>query len=139
MNITSLVQRFIVLTLLAVAPTVWAAQILPSAPQLAAKSYMLMDAASGEVLDRSSIAPPGQAERLRRPCIADFAHSLYFQSRAKRSSAACEMPLHLRAILNRPGEPPSDLPQGAAAEAVCRLSTVAFGSPAGVPAARFLK
>ena len=50
MNITSLVQRSLVLILLAVAPTVWAAQILPSPPQLAAKSYMLMDAASGEVL-----------------------------------------------------------------------------------------
>src|SRR3546814_12236156 len=50
MNITSLVQRFIVLAVLTVTPTVWAAQIVPSAPQLAAKSYMLMDAASGEVL-----------------------------------------------------------------------------------------
>ena len=35
MNITSLVQRFIVLAVLTVTPTVWAAQIVPSAPQLA--------------------------------------------------------------------------------------------------------
>ncbi|OCX92583.1 MAG: serine-type D-Ala-D-Ala carboxypeptidase [Pseudomonas sp. CO183] len=73
MNITSLVQRFIVLTLLTVAPTVWAAQILPSAPQLAAKSYLLMDAASGEVLvehNGDERLPPASLTKLMTAYIA---------------------------------------------------------------------
>ena len=73
MNITSLVQRFIVLTLLTVAPTVWAAQILPSAPQLAAKSYMLMDAVSGEVLvehNGDERLPPASLTKLMTAYIA---------------------------------------------------------------------
>ncbi|RRV67434.1 D-alanyl-D-alanine carboxypeptidase [Stutzerimonas stutzeri] len=73
MNITSLVQRFIVLTLLTVAPTVWAAQILPSAPQLAAKSYMLMDVASGEVLvehNGDERLPPASLTKLMTAYIA---------------------------------------------------------------------
>ncbi len=73
MNITSLVQRFIVLTLLTVAPTVWAVQILPSAPQLAAKSYMLMDAASGEVLvehNGDERLPPASLTKLMTAYIA---------------------------------------------------------------------
>ena len=73
MNITSLVQRFIVLTLLTVAPTVWAAQILPSAPQLEAKSYMLMDAASGEVLvehNGDERLPPASLTKLMTAYIA---------------------------------------------------------------------
>ncbi|MGK8476221.1 D-alanyl-D-alanine carboxypeptidase family protein [Stutzerimonas stutzeri] len=73
MNITSLVQRFIVLALLTVAPTVWAAQILPSAPQLAAKSYMLMDAASGEVLvehNGDERLPPASLTKLMTAYIA---------------------------------------------------------------------
>jgi D-alanyl-D-alanine carboxypeptidase (penicillin-binding protein 5/6) len=51
MNITSFAQRvFLSLSLLS-APTVWADQpVIPSAPQLAAKSYVLLDAASGKVL-----------------------------------------------------------------------------------------
>ena len=51
MNITSFAQRvFLSLSLLS-APAVWAnQQVIPSAPQLAAKSYVLMDAASGNVL-----------------------------------------------------------------------------------------
>ncbi len=73
MNITSLVQRIIVLTLLTVAPTVWAAQIVPSAPQLAAKSYMLMDAASGEVLvehNGDERLPPASLTKLMTAYIA---------------------------------------------------------------------
>ena len=73
MNITSLVQRFIVLTLLTAAPTVWAAQILPSAPQLAAKSYMLMDAVSGEVLvehNGDERLPPASLTKLMTAYIA---------------------------------------------------------------------
>jgi len=73
MNITSLVQRFIVLAVLTVAPTVWAAQIVPSAPQLAAKSYMLMDAASGEVLvehNGDERLPPASLTKLMTAYIA---------------------------------------------------------------------
>lgn len=73
MKITSLVQRIIVLTLLTVAPTVWAAQIVPSAPQLAAKSYMLMDAASGEVLvehNGDERLPPASLTKLMTAYIA---------------------------------------------------------------------
>ncbi|MEZ3183579.1 D-alanyl-D-alanine carboxypeptidase [Pseudomonas sp. LM13] len=73
MNITSLVQRSLVLIMLAVAPTVWAAQILPSPPQLAAKSYMLMDAASGEVLvehNGDERLPPASLTKLMTAYIA---------------------------------------------------------------------
>jgi D-alanyl-D-alanine carboxypeptidase (penicillin-binding protein 5/6) len=73
MNITSLVQRFIVLAVLTVAPTVWAAPIVPSAPQLAAKSYMLMDAASGEVLvehNGDERLPPASLTKLMTAYIA---------------------------------------------------------------------
>jgi len=73
MNITSLVQRFIVLAALTVTPTVWAAQIVPSAPQLAAKSYMLMDAASGEVLvehNGDERLPPASLTKLMTAYIA---------------------------------------------------------------------
>ncbi|WP_313485027.1 D-alanyl-D-alanine carboxypeptidase family protein [Stutzerimonas kunmingensis] len=73
MNITSLVQRFIVLAVLTVTPTVWAAQIVPSAPQLAAKSYMLMDAASGEVLvehNGDERLPPASLTKLMTAYIA---------------------------------------------------------------------
>jgi len=73
MNITSLVQRFIVLAVLTVTRTVWAAQIVPSAPQLAAKSYMLMDAASGEVLvehNGDERLPPASLTKLMTAYIA---------------------------------------------------------------------
>ncbi|MCQ4262777.1 serine-type D-Ala-D-Ala carboxypeptidase [Stutzerimonas stutzeri] len=73
MKITSLVQRIIVLTLLTVAPTAWAAQIVPSAPQLAAKSYLLMDAASGEVLvehNGDERLPPASLTKLMTAYIA---------------------------------------------------------------------
>ncbi|WP_425316870.1 D-alanyl-D-alanine carboxypeptidase family protein [Stutzerimonas chloritidismutans] len=73
MNITSLVQRFIVLAVLTVTPTVWAAQIVPSAPQLAAKSYMLMDAASGEILvehNGDERLPPASLTKLMTAYIA---------------------------------------------------------------------
>ncbi|MES2819611.1 MAG: D-alanyl-D-alanine carboxypeptidase family protein [Pseudomonadota bacterium] len=51
MNITSLPQRFYLLVLLLVLPAAWAAeQVVPAPPQLAATAYVLMDAASGNVL-----------------------------------------------------------------------------------------
>ncbi|MDX1722036.1 MAG: D-alanyl-D-alanine carboxypeptidase family protein [Pseudomonas sp.] len=51
MNITSFAQRVFFSLLLLVAPAAWASQmVIPAPPQLAAKSYVLMDAVSGNVL-----------------------------------------------------------------------------------------
>jgi len=50
MNITSFAQRLTLLASLFAATSVMAAQAIPAPPQLAAKSYVLMDAASGQVL-----------------------------------------------------------------------------------------
>jgi len=51
MKITSFAQRVFFSLLLLTAPAAWASQmVIPAAPQLAAKSYVLMDAASGNVL-----------------------------------------------------------------------------------------
>ncbi|MBE7376829.1 D-alanyl-D-alanine carboxypeptidase family protein [Pseudomonas lopnurensis] len=73
MNITSFVNRFVVLALLTLAPAAWAAPIVPSAPQLAAKSYMLLDAASGEVLvehNGDERLPPASLTKLMTAYIA---------------------------------------------------------------------
>ncbi|EXF42918.1 D-alanyl-D-alanine carboxypeptidase [Pseudomonas sp. BAY1663] len=73
MNITSFVNRFVILALLTLAPAAWAASIVPSAPQLAAKSYMLMDAASGEVLvehNGDERLPPASLTKLMTAYIA---------------------------------------------------------------------
>lgn len=51
MNITSFAQRVFFSLLLLTAPAAWASQmVIPAPPQLAAKSYVLMDAASGNIL-----------------------------------------------------------------------------------------
>ena len=51
MNIITYVHRLFLLVLFAATPVAWAAeQVVPAAPQLAAKSWVLMDAASGSVL-----------------------------------------------------------------------------------------
>ena len=52
MNITRFAQRLSLLALLVTAPiaSLSAAQATPAPPQLAAKSYVLLDAASGNVL-----------------------------------------------------------------------------------------
>ena len=73
MNITTYVQRLVFLTLLAVVPAAWAAPIIPTAPQLAAKSYVLMDAASGEVLVENGgdeRLPPASLTKLMTAYIA---------------------------------------------------------------------
>ena len=73
MNITPYVQRLVFLTLLIVVPAAWAAPIIPSAPQLAAKSYVLMDAASGEVLVEDAgdeRLPPASLTKLMTAYIA---------------------------------------------------------------------
>ncbi|MCQ4234961.1 D-alanyl-D-alanine carboxypeptidase [Pseudomonas stutzeri] len=69
--------RFIVFALLAIVttatPVAWAAPAIPSPPQLAAKSYMLMDAASGKVLIESNSderLPPASLTKLMTAYIA---------------------------------------------------------------------
>ncbi|EKM94936.1 serine-type D-Ala-D-Ala carboxypeptidase [Stutzerimonas degradans] len=77
MNIKTCMPRFIVLALLAIVttatPVAWAAPAIPSPPQLAAKSYMLMDAASGKVLIESNSderLPPASLTKLMTAYIA---------------------------------------------------------------------
>ena len=43
-------QRLVVLLSVLIAPAVWGASLVPPPPEIAAKSYVLMDAASGDVL-----------------------------------------------------------------------------------------
>lgn len=77
MNIKTCMPRFIVFALLAIVTTAtrvaWAAPAIPSPPQLAAKSYMLMDAASGKVLIESNSderLPPASLTKLMTAYIA---------------------------------------------------------------------
>lgn len=73
MNITPFVQRLVLLTLLAVVPAAWAEQVIPASPQLAAKSYVLMDAASGDVLVENAgdeRLPPASLTKLMTAYIA---------------------------------------------------------------------
>ncbi|AJE16869.1 D-alanyl-D-alanine carboxypeptidase family protein [Stutzerimonas balearica] len=73
MNITIYLKRFMVLALLTIAPAVWAAPIIPSPPQLAAKSYLLMDASSGNVLVENNgdeRLPPASLTKLMTAYIA---------------------------------------------------------------------
>ena len=50
MNITTLAKRTCLLISLIITPAAWAVEMVPASPQLAAKSWVLMDAASGNVL-----------------------------------------------------------------------------------------
>ncbi|MCE5364580.1 D-alanyl-D-alanine carboxypeptidase family protein [Pseudomonas anguilliseptica] len=74
MNITSFAQRVFLSLFLLSAPTVWAnQQVIPSAPQLAAKSYVLLDAASGKVLVENNgdqRLPPASLTKLMTAYIA---------------------------------------------------------------------
>ncbi|MDX1298500.1 MAG: D-alanyl-D-alanine carboxypeptidase family protein [Pseudomonas sp.] len=74
MNITSFAQRVFLSICLLSAPTVWANQpAIPSAPQLAAKSYVLLDAASGKVLVENNgdqRLPPASLTKLMTAYIA---------------------------------------------------------------------
>lgn len=74
MNITSFAQRVFLLLCLFGAPTAWANQpAIPSAPQLAAKSYVLLDAASGKVLVENNgdqRLPPASLTKLMTAYIA---------------------------------------------------------------------
>lgn len=73
MTITTFVHRLFLLAVLVVAPAAWAEPIIPSAPQLAAKSYVLMDAASGKVLVETAgdeRLPPASLTKLMTAYIA---------------------------------------------------------------------
>ncbi|SDS84120.1 D-alanyl-D-alanine carboxypeptidase family protein [Pseudomonas oryzae] len=74
MNITTFVHRLFLLVLLAVTPAAWAAdQVVPAPPQLAAKAYLLMDAASGKVLvehNAEERLPPASLTKLMTAYIA---------------------------------------------------------------------
>jgi len=73
MTITTFVHRLFLLVLLTVAPVALAQTVIPSAPQLAAKSYVLMDAASGKVLVENAgdeRLPPASLTKLMTAYIA---------------------------------------------------------------------
>ena len=73
MTITTFVHRLFLLTVLVVAPAAWAEPVIPSPPQLAAKSYVLMDAASGKVLVENAgdeRLPPASLTKLMTAYIA---------------------------------------------------------------------
>ncbi len=72
MNINTL-QRLLITVLLICAPSAWAVGALPSPPQLAAKSYVLMDHASGKVLVENNgdeRLPPASLTKLMTAYIA---------------------------------------------------------------------
>ncbi|PTS85895.1 serine-type D-Ala-D-Ala carboxypeptidase [Pseudomonas sp. HMWF032] len=74
MNITSFAQRVFLSLFLLSASTAWAnQQVIPTAPQLAAKSYVLLDAASGKVLVENNgdqRLPPASLTKLMTAYIA---------------------------------------------------------------------
>jgi len=74
MNITSFAQRLFLLVLLTATPAAWAAQqALPAPPQLAATAYVLMDAASGQVLVQNNgdqRLPPASLTKLMTAYLA---------------------------------------------------------------------
>ncbi|WP_314407922.1 D-alanyl-D-alanine carboxypeptidase family protein [Pseudomonas kuykendallii] len=74
MNITSFAQRLLVSFLLVATPAAWAAdQAIPAPPQLAAKAYVLMDGASGQVLIENNgdeRLPPASLTKLMTAYIA---------------------------------------------------------------------
>jgi D-alanyl-D-alanine carboxypeptidase (penicillin-binding protein 5/6) len=74
MNITSFTQRIVFSAFLFLAPVTWASQTaIPAPPQLAAKSYVLMDAASGKVLVENNgdqRLPPASLTKLMTAYIA---------------------------------------------------------------------
>ena len=66
-------QRLLLTVLLLCAPSAWAVDALPSPPQLAAKSYVLMDHASGKVLVENNgdqRLPPASLTKLMTAYIA---------------------------------------------------------------------
>ncbi|GLK91836.1 D-alanyl-D-alanine carboxypeptidase family protein [Pseudomonas turukhanskensis] len=74
MNITAFTRRLSLFALLITAPATWAAETaVPAAPELAAKAYVLMDAASGNVLVENNgdqRLPPASLTKLMTAYIA---------------------------------------------------------------------
>src|SRR3990167_10295462 len=74
MNITSFAQRVCLSLLLLCAPAAWASEMaIPAPPQLAAKSYVLLDAATGQVLvdnNGDQRLPPASLTKLMTAYIA---------------------------------------------------------------------
>ncbi|UVE17189.1 D-alanyl-D-alanine carboxypeptidase [Pseudomonas sp. LS44] len=73
MNITTFAKRLLLPALLILTPTAWAAEVVPAAPQLASKAYVLMDAASGNVLVENNgdqRLPPASLTKLMTAYIA---------------------------------------------------------------------
>src|SRR6218665_709792 len=74
MNITAFTRRLTLLALLITTPATWAAETaVPAAPELAAKAYVLMDAASGNVLVENNgdqRLPPASLTKLMTAYIA---------------------------------------------------------------------
>jgi D-alanyl-D-alanine carboxypeptidase (penicillin-binding protein 5/6) len=74
MNITRFAQRVCLSLLLLGAPAAWASQMaIPAPPQLAAKSYVLLDAATGQVLvdnNGDQRLPPASLTKLMTAYIA---------------------------------------------------------------------
>lgn len=74
MNITSFAQRITLSLLLLTGASAWAAEpVIPAPPQLAAKSYVLMDAASGNVLIENNAderLPPASLTKLMTAYLA---------------------------------------------------------------------
>jgi D-alanyl-D-alanine carboxypeptidase (penicillin-binding protein 5/6) len=74
MNITTFAKRLCLLVPLLIAPAAWAAeQMTPAAPQLAAKSWVLMEASSGQVLveeNGDQRLPPASLTKLMSAYIA---------------------------------------------------------------------
>ncbi|AXA65876.1 MULTISPECIES: D-alanyl-D-alanine carboxypeptidase family protein [Pseudomonas] len=74
MTIAKLARRLLLLVTIACVPAVWAAEtMVPAAPQLAAKAWILMDANSGAVLTESNSdqrLPPASLTKLMTAYIA---------------------------------------------------------------------
>ena len=74
MTIAKLARRLLLLVTIACVPAVWAAEpMIPAAPQLAAKAWILMDANSGAVLTESNSdqrLPPASLTKLMTAYIA---------------------------------------------------------------------
>ena len=76
MMISSFSQRLVLLVCLFIAPSAWSALTAPPPPQLAAKSWVLMDAASGNILvdhQGSVRLPPASLTKLMTSHVAALA------------------------------------------------------------------
>src|SRR5690606_18594332 len=73
MNITTFAKRLCLLVPLLLSPAAFAVEMMPSPPQLAAKAYVLMDAASGNILVENNgdqRLPPASLTKLMTAYIA---------------------------------------------------------------------